>query len=100
MHLPVTPKGRKTRVKILDTAWYVVAQHSLVGMRVGDVAIEAALSLGTFYRYFENKDDMFSHLIANFHKGFYAASCATQSDSRTDPYAVLRDANYGYLKHY
>lgn len=100
MELPVTPKGRKTRANILDAARRVIARHGYVAMRVGDVAAEAGLSLGAFYRYFENKDDMFSHLIADIHEELFAASRATRSDLKTAPLAALRESNFGYLKHY
>ncbi|MGI9235051.1 MAG: TetR/AcrR family transcriptional regulator [Woeseiaceae bacterium] len=100
LSLPVTPKGRKTRASILDAARRIVAKRGFVAMRVGDVAKEAGLSLGAFYRYFENKDEMFSHLIADIHEELFVASRATENDLKTDPYAALREANYGYLKHY
>ena len=100
MQLPVTPKGRKTRANILDAARRVVAKHGYVAMRVGDVATEAGLSLGAFYRYFDNKDDMFSHLIADIHDALFNASRATENDLAADPYAALRESNYGYLEHY
>lgn len=100
MNLPVTPKGRKTRANILDAARRVVARHGYVAMRVGDVASKAGLSLGAFYRYFENKDDMFSHLISDIHEELFQASQASEYDIRSNPYAALREANYGYLEHY
>ncbi|MGI9270356.1 MAG: TetR/AcrR family transcriptional regulator [Woeseiaceae bacterium] len=100
MELPVTPKGRRTRENILDAARRVVARHGYVGMRVGDVAAEAGLSLGAFYRYFENKDDMFSHLIADIHEELFVASRASENDLQSTPREALREANYGYLEHY
>lgn len=100
MNIPVTPKGRKTRENILNAARKVIARHGYVAMRVGDVAAEAGLSLGAFYRYFENKDDMFSHLIADIHEELFMASRAVDHDLSTKPLAALREANFGYLKHY
>lgn len=100
MNLPVTPKGRQTRAKILNAARKVIAKHGFVAMRVGDVATEAGLSLGAFYRYFENKDDIFSNLIADIHEELFSASRAVDNDLSSAPYAALREANYGYLKHY
>lgn len=99
-NLPVTPKGRKTRANILDAARRVIAKSGYVGMRVGDVATEAGLSLGAFYRYFENKDDMFSHLIADIHDELFEASRATNYRLESNPYAALHESNYGYLEHY
>ena len=83
MELPATPKGRKTRENILDAARRVVARHGYVAMRVVDIATEAGLSLGAFYRYFENKDDMFSHLIADIHEELFAASRASENDFKS-----------------
>jgi AcrR family transcriptional regulator len=100
MDLPVTPKGRKTRANILDAARRVVARHGFVAMRVGDVATEAGLSLGAFYRYFKNKDDMFSHLIADIHEELFNASRSADNELGSNPYSALREANYGYLEHY
>ena len=100
MDLPVTVKGRKTRANILDAARRIIAVHGYVGTRVGDVAKEAGLSLGAFYRYFENKDDMFSHLIADVHEELFQASRAVDHDLVTAPWEALRESNYGYLKHY
>lgn len=100
MNHPVTPKGRRTRANILDAARRVIAIHGFVAARVGDVATEAGLSLGAFYRYFENKDDMFSHLIADVHEELFSASRAVENDFSTEPMAALRESNRGYLKHY
>lgn len=100
MNLPVTRKGKKTRAKILVSARKVIARHGFVAMRVGDVAAEAGLSLGAFYRYFENKDDLFSYLIADIHEELFLASRAVEHNLATAPFAALREANYGYLKHY
>jgi AcrR family transcriptional regulator len=100
MDLPVTPKGRKTRANILDAARRVVARHGFVAMCVGDVATEAGLSLGAFYRYFKNKDDMFSHLIADIHEELFNASRSADNELGSNPYSALREANYGYLEHY
>ncbi len=100
MELPVTPKGRKTRANILDAARRVVGSHGYVATRVGDVAAAAGLSLGAFYRYFENKDDMFSHLIADIHEELFTASKATAHSLKDQPFAALRESNYGYLEHY
>ncbi len=97
---PVTPKGIQTREKILEAARSVFARDGYVAMRMGDVAIEAGLSMGSLYRYFQNKEDLFANLIANIHETLYEASKATHSDFSTDPFKALLEANRGYLECY
>ncbi|MGI9294349.1 MAG: TetR/AcrR family transcriptional regulator [Pseudomonadales bacterium] len=97
---PVTPKGIQTREKILQAARSVFARDGYVAMRMGDVAIEAGLSMGSLYRYFEDKEDLFANLIANVHETLYDASKAAQSDFSTHPFDALLEANRGYLECY
>lgn len=97
---PVTPKGVKTREKILEVARVVFARDGYVAMRMGDVAIEAGLSMGSLYRYFKNKEDLFAKLIANIHDTLFQASGATQSDFATQPFEALLESNRGYLECY
>ncbi|MGI9286278.1 MAG: TetR/AcrR family transcriptional regulator [Pseudomonadales bacterium] len=97
---PVTPKGIQTREKILEAARSVFARDGYVAMRMGDVAIEAGISMGSLYRYFQNKEDLFANLIANVHESLYEASKASQSDFSIDPFEALLEANHGYLECY
>lgn len=97
---PTTPKGIRTREHILDGARRVFARDGFVRARMLDVAQESDLSLGAVYRYFENKERLFEALIADIHEELYAASRAAHANFRTEPFAALLEANYGYLSHY
>jgi AcrR family transcriptional regulator len=97
---PVTPKGVQTREKILQVARTVFARDGYVAMRMGDVAIEAGLSMGSLYRYFKNKEDLFAHLIADVHETLFQASKATQNDFAAEPFEALLESNRGYLECY
>lgn len=97
---PVTPKGVQTRDKILEAARTVFARDGYVAMRMGDVAVEAGLSMGTLYRYFQDKEDLFAKLISNIHESLYEASTTTKSSFRENPFEALLEANRGYLEHY
>lgn len=96
---PLTPKGFKTREKILEAARIIFAHDGYVSMRMGDVAVEAGLSMGALYRYFQNKEDLFANLIANVHEKLYAAA-TSDADFHTDPYKALLESNRGYLECY
>lgn len=97
---PVTPKGVQTRDRILEVARTVFARDGYVAMRMGDVAAEAGLSMGSLYRYFENKEDLFARLIANIHEVLFQSSRATDTDFASQPYEALLEANRGYLECY
>lgn len=58
----LTPRGRKTRDALLDAARRVFETVGFLDARVELIAQEARVSYGTFYRYFESKDDVFGEL--------------------------------------
>ena len=96
---PSTPKGRRTRQTILDAASTVFTKDGYVDARMSDVATEAGLSLGGLYRYFENKEDLFSSVIRDIHEELFRRSRSSTPIS-DDPEAALFEANLGYLQHY
>ena len=98
---PTTPKGRKTQQRIIKAGRAVFGSAGFVSMRMSDVAVEAGLSMGALYRYFDNKDDLFLAVVYDVHQDLYAASRAGPGVSfRESPRAALHRANSGYLRHY
>jgi AcrR family transcriptional regulator len=97
----LTPKGQRTRKKILDAARRVFSSSGYVGMRMTDVATAAELSLGALYRYFEQKDDLFLSVVEDIHEELYAVSRAGYTGSfKKEPYQTLYTSNLGYMQHY
>lgn len=76
------------------------ARDGYVNARMADIADEANLSMGALYRYFDNKESVFEHLITDIHEELFTSSRAVEHDFATDPYGALREANLGYLRHY
>ncbi len=56
-------RGEKTRRRLLDAGAVVLPVHGYHATRVDDIVAAAGVSHGSFYRYFENKDDFFRVLI-------------------------------------
>jgi AcrR family transcriptional regulator len=52
-------RGERTRQRLLDAGAAVLPRRGYRDTRVDDIVAAAAVSHGTFYRYFENKDDFF-----------------------------------------
>jgi AcrR family transcriptional regulator len=53
------PRGEKTRQLLLDAGAAVLPTRGYHDARVDDIVQAAGVSHGSFYRYFENKDDFF-----------------------------------------
>ncbi len=59
---PLPPRSERTRRRLLDAGLVVLPARGYHDTRVDDIADEAGLSHGSFYRYFDNKDDFFQAL--------------------------------------
>jgi AcrR family transcriptional regulator len=56
---PMRRRGQLTRQRLLDAGAAVLPRRGYQDTRVDDIVAAAAVSHGTFYRYFDNKDDFF-----------------------------------------
>jgi AcrR family transcriptional regulator len=59
---PLRPRGEKTRLRLLEAGAAVLPDRGYHDARVDDIVVAAGVSHGTFYRYFDNKDDFFRAL--------------------------------------
>ena len=59
---PLGPRGERTRQRLLDAGAAVLPRRGYHDTRVDDVVEAAGVSHGTFYRYFDSKDDFFQAL--------------------------------------
>lgn len=56
---PLRPRGAATRQRLLDAASRVLPVRGYHSTRVDDIAREAGVSHGSFYRYFDSTDGLF-----------------------------------------
>jgi AcrR family transcriptional regulator len=69
-----TQKRKDLKKKhIIDTATKVFSTKGYHGTTVKDVVEEADISVGTFYFYFKNKEDLFETLYDELSEAFYVA---------------------------
>ncbi len=55
--------AQQTRRKIVDAAQKLICEKGFTAVSVSDIAAEAGVAKGTFYTYFERKEDVVSEII-------------------------------------
>ncbi len=81
---PTTQRGRDTRDKLLAAAREIFSRVAFAHVRVTDITALAGVASGTFYTYFESKDEIFREIaVAVLHEMEHAA--------RRDPENLERD---------
>lgn len=53
----------EVRARLLEAADQLIHEHGVPSLRIEEIVEKAGLSIGTFYLYFEGKDDLFVNLV-------------------------------------
>lgn len=61
--MPTTTRGRRTRDALISAGREILEQSGLSGFSPETVAQAAGVSYGTFYTYFESKEDLLRTLV-------------------------------------
>lgn len=86
---PPTPKGRLRREALLKAAQDVFEREGYFDTRVTDIVAHAHVSHGTFYVYFDSKDEILRCLIDELVETLYAGSTGEEVHHDTSAYAHL-----------
>ncbi len=106
---PRSRKGAETRARLLDAAKDVFCERGFLEARVSDIAERAKLSHGSFYHYFESKEQVFrevaevqeANLTAPFEQdGEYPGKVAEAGANEASELERLHRANLRYLERY
>ena len=103
---PSTPRSRKgaqTRARLLEAAKTVFEDTGFLEARISDIAEQAGLSHGSFYHYFDSKEQIFRE-VAEAQEGLLTAPAEVVADD-ADPSELtelerIRRANRLYLERY
>lgn len=93
-----TPKGRNTRARILEAGRAVLEERGYFETSVSDITERSDVALGTFYRYFDNKDLLCLELLEVLVKDLYAS--VGGSWSKGSEIENLRNSSLRYLTAY
>ncbi|WP_168697927.1 TetR/AcrR family transcriptional regulator [Gordonia paraffinivorans] len=95
--MPPTNKGRQTEAAFLDAARRCFAEKGYLSTKISDIAQAAGRSTGSFYNYYDNKDQLLEALLDQFSNEVVEASLASKS---TDPEDGVRQAVTAYWTTY
>jgi len=92
--LPRSSKGARTRARLLDAAKEVFEADGFLNARISDISERAGLSHGSFYHYFESKEQIFHEVAEAVHDrlGAAMADVILRPGSELSPYERLRQA--------
>lgn len=94
---PPTPKGRRTEAAFLEAARQVFAEQGYLNAKISDIAHAAGKSPGSFYNYYENKEELLEALLEQFSTEVLESSLKAGSD---DPLEGIRAAVRAYWTTY
>ena len=99
---PRSRKGAQTRARLLDAARQTFEQDGFLDARITDIAERAGLSHGSFYHYFESKEEVFREVAAAVDERLTAplGSVILDPDSHAPPHERIHEAMRRYLESY
>lgn len=99
---PRSLKGTRTRVRLLEAAKEIFEENGFLEARISDIAERAHLSHGSFYHYFDSKEEIFREVAASVEErlGEPLGGVILDPDSRATPQERIREALRRHLESY
>jgi AcrR family transcriptional regulator len=87
----------RTRRLLLDAGRTLIAAKGVAGLRIQDITEEADVALGSFYNYFQSKEELLEAVITESLSDLTSA-VITNVDDNTDPAEVVALANLRVIR--
>jgi AcrR family transcriptional regulator len=100
---PIGPRSRKgvrTRARLVDAAKLVFEDTGFLEARISDIAERAGLSHGSFYHYFESKEEIFLEVAEAQEETFSRDSIINSGLIDASGPALVRDRIGGSVRSY
>ena len=99
---PRSRKGAQTRARLLAAAKEIFEEHGFLDARISDIAERAGLSHGSFYHYFESKEEIFREVATAVEEQLSApvTSVILDPDSHAPPRERVREAIRQHMESY
>src|SRR3954470_9419904 len=86
---PRSRKGAQTRARLLEAAREVFERDGFLTSRISDIAATAGLAQGSFYHYFESKEQIFREVAQGQEARLTERDEPTREPDGTTPRAVI-----------
>jgi AcrR family transcriptional regulator len=99
---PRSRKGAATRARLIQAAKAVFEEDGFLDARISDIAERARLSHGSFYHYFDSKEEIFrevAHSVSDLLRAPIYASLFSESAS-LPPAERIRQGSRAFLANY
>lgn len=97
---PRSNKGAQTRARLLTAAKSVFEDTGFLDARISDIAEAAGLSHGSFYHYFDSKEQIFREIAEAQEALLTAPTPRDDGDTELSDLERIRRANHNYLERY
>jgi AcrR family transcriptional regulator len=99
---PRSRKGAQTRARLLDAAKQIFEENGFLDARISDIAERAGLSHGSFYHYFDSKEQIFREVAEALEEELSSplGSVIFDPSSSATPRERIREGNRRYLESY
>ena len=98
--VPRSRKGVRTRARLVDAAKQVFERDGFLEARIVDIAETAGLAPGTFYHYFDSKEQIFREVAEAQEERLTAPPEDGTGAADDTPVGRIRRANLLYLQRY
>lgn len=96
---PATSRGVRTRANLVSAARKVFERDGYLDSRLTDITAEASCSTGSFYTYFDSKEEIFSAVLEVAKEDMMHPSIGI-ADVADDPRALIEAGNRAYFEAY
>jgi AcrR family transcriptional regulator len=98
---PRSTKGIRTRERLVDAAKEIFEEHGFLNARISDIAERAGQSHGSFYYYFQSKEEIFREVAAAVDQRLFASlGEVILADSGMPVQQRIRESMRRYLESY
>jgi AcrR family transcriptional regulator len=99
--VPPSARGRRTRAALIKAAREVFERDGFTDSRIVDITTLSANSVGTFYTYFEDKEEILNVVLAEaLDEVLERALWAKDTRAADEPLTALSAALRSFLEHY
>lgn len=96
---PQTARGQRTRDALIAAARTVFERDGYVDSRLVDIAAEAKCSIGSFYTWFDSKDEVFAAVLHEAQSEMLHPGTG-RMEATDDPVAIIAASNRSYFEAY